>query len=340
MKKSLSILILAGAVAPFLAQAQSAVTVYGRIDLSVDGQMPAAGGHTTALVDNASRLGFRGTEDIGGGLKAAFGIEIGFGADTGTAGTPMLRNSYVGLIGDFGSIALGRLDSANPTGSPLYSQLTGNTSFAIHDSGAPAVGTKIFNARNRVPNAIGYMSPNFGGFNVRARLYQSDPTVSTCTRAVTTEGKCREFDLGLNYKNDRLGLGLGYGQDTRTDGRLANDFKNKWQFVGAYDFGVVKPYAVYGRDNYVADPKKRDNVDFWLLGARFPIGASQEIVANYMRRSVQSDKNGTLKKFDLSYSYKLSARTQLYALVDREDPNSNISNDERTIYSFGIQHNF
>lgn len=110
-------------------------------------------------------------EDLGGGLQALFGLEMGLNVDTGTPTSPAFRNSYVALRGGWGTVALGRLDSANPTGSPLYSQIIALTHFAPNDAGATATSTAMQNARNRTSNSIGYASPNWSGASVRARYY-------------------------------------------------------------------------------------------------------------------------------------------------------------------------
>ena len=106
------------------------VNIYGRLALTVNQIETGSNTKVRELRDNASRLGFRGVEDLGGGLQALFGLEMGLNADTGSLTDPAFRNSYVGLRGGWGTVALGRLDSANPTGSPLYSQIIALTSFA------------------------------------------------------------------------------------------------------------------------------------------------------------------------------------------------------------------
>lgn len=333
---------------PALASAQTNVQVYGRIDLGMDRvQNDALHGASTKLVDDASRLGFRGTENLGGDLKALFGLELGINADTGAFASTVspFRHSYVGLAGNFGTFAMGRLDSYNPTGSPLYSQVTKNISFAVHDAGATAIGTKILNARNRVSNAIGYLSPNIGQFNVRARYYQQGPdtvTVTAPSLGVDSEGDFKSIDIGLNYEQGPFAAGIGYGQDRkRGTPQPANDFRDKWQAVAAYDFGVAKSYAFYGRDSFgQTTASTRDTANYWLVGSTVPFGGLHAVTANYMRRDVQSDKNGQIKKFQISYTYSLSKPTKLWALYDNEDPNSNKDNDSIKTYSVGIQHNF
>lgn len=335
---------MACVVAPCAAMAQSAVTVYGRVDLSVDS---TKNGPTslTQVRDNASRLGFRGTEDLGGGLKAAFGVEMGFAADTGVSGNPPFRNTYVGLIGDkWGAVAMGRLDSSNPTHSPFYTLITRHTQAVIHDAGATAIGTGVLNARNRVSNAMGYRSPAIGNVIFRARHYWNGAGVpQEPTGPVRSESDLKSTDLSVSYgeSGSPLGLGVAYGQDKKNGGPLLNDFKSKWMLVGSYDFGMVRTWAVAGRDNYQGGATSRDTVDFRMLGASVDVGTGgSKVIANYLTRDVQKDRAGVLKKFQVGYAHRLSKRTMLYALYDRQDPNDRLPDNTIRNISMGIQHNF
>ncbi len=336
---------MAGAAAALVtghAAAQSSVTLYGRIDTDVEVQN-RPGGRATQLTDNASRWGMRGTEALGGGLSAAFGLEQGFGVDTGEATTPAYRNAYVGLMStSLGAIALGRLDSSTIVGSPIYSQVTAYSEFVIHDAGATAIGTKVLNARNRVSNAVGYQSPEFGGFSVRARINLAgpDPALPASNPSpVKAEDDFRQMDVGLNYSNGDFGAGVGYSHDSKTGGLKPNDFRSKWQGVATYDFGIVQPYAIYGRDTYVGTRTTRDKVDYWLVGIALKAGV-HAVTTNYMQRDVQADPNGKLKKFQIGYSYQMSKRTMPYVFFDREDPNSNRKGNLITTFGAGIQHKF
>lgn len=329
------------ALAPMTALAQDNVTIYGRVDASFDFvNVKQSGSRDYQRVhDNASRLGFKGAEDLGSGLKVVFGIEMGIPVDTAAA--PTKRNGYVGLTGGFGAFAVGQLDSANPTKSPIYSLITANTSFVIHDAGATAIGTKVLNARNRTSNSVGYISPTFGGatFMARYALNGEGETEST-SGPVKAEADVKQLYLGVDYKLGKFGAGVGYAQNRMIDGLRANEFDKKLMAVASYDFGVVKPYALYGRDAFNNTATRRGDVDFWLVGARVPVASNGHVTANYMKREVQADRDGVLKKIQVGYGHNLSKRTMLYALYDREDPNSNVSNDEVSIFSLGMQHNF
>ncbi len=331
---------------PSLTFAQSNVTVYGRVDLSVDwtqGNKDRQAG--VGVVSNASRFGFKGGEDLGGGYKALFGAEFGFEADAfdpkattvNKAAVNSIRNSYVAISGGFGAFALGRLDSANPTKSPIYSLLTSNVSFVAHDAGAPAIGTKVFNARNRTSNSIGYISPTFAGLTAMGR-YSFNAEMEKLAPG-QFEGDKYNIDLGLDYKNGPLALGLGYSSDRETDGLSANDFKDKVIGFASYDFGVLRLSGSYGRDQYVETKTTREDVDYWLVGVTVPV-AKGKFVLNYMERDVQKALNGKLTKLQIGYDYPLSKRTKLFALYDKEDPNTKVRDDNVNTVSVGMQHNF
>lgn len=340
---SLSFAVACAAGAPLAAVAQSTVTIYGRLDTSLESTKTGLLTQTQVR-DNASRFGFRGTEDLGGGLNAVFGLEMGFASDTGAATTPAYRNSYVGLTGGFGAVAVGRLDSANPTGSPIYSLITRHTEFVIHDAGATAIGTSVLNSRNRESNAIGYISPKFGDIVFRARYYMNGEGVAEVPAGpVRFESDIKQTDLSLSYGEGKgpFGLGVAYGQDKRNGGATLNTFKDKWMLVGSYDFGIVRAWAIAGRDNYQGGPTTRSQVNIRLVGASVKVGNSDsKVIANYMTRDVQNDRNGTLKKFQVGYAHPLSKRSMLYAFYDRQDPNSRLPNDTIRSVGVGIQHNF
>lgn len=342
MKKIFLYGLLAGAAASpagaAFAEADERVHIYGRVDPSMD-SVNGNGGNTMKMVDNASRFGVNGREALGGGMTALFGLEAGFSADTGQAVDPLFRNAYVGLRGGFGVLALGRLDSAQESGSPLYSQVTRNVTFVAHDAGATAIGTRWLNARNRTSNAVGYMSPVFSGFSVRARYHQSDP--SDGAAKVAQEGDVKATDVGLNYESKTLSAGIGYGRNRRSGAPLENEFGQKWQLVGSYDFGVAKVSALYGRDRYNATATSRAAVDYWLLGFALPFGAGRhQVVANYMKRDTQSDILGKGSNFQAGYIYHASKRTKLYASYDREQLNASKAGNLSNTISSGIQHRF
>jgi predicted porin len=334
-KHVLSSIMVFGSIA---ANAQTGPTLYGRLDLSFD--RTTIGSHLqTQIRSNASRWGIRGSEDLGSGLKALYGYEFGVAADTDTEMTT--RHSYVGLSGTFGTFALGRLDSGSATRSPIYSLVTQNIDFVIHDVGATIIGSRVLNARNRMSNSIGYLTPNYKGLTFMARYSlngNEDPLSSS--GPLKYEDDIKLIDLGVNYRTKKFGIGVGYGQDRKNGGLADNDFDKKAMLVAHYDFGPVKTYGAYGQDRYNGTPTRRDKVNFWLLGGSMPVSTNGKVTANYMERDVQRDRDGVLKKFQIGYGHSLSKRTLVYVLYDREDPNSNVPDDVITNVSTGIRHAF
>lgn len=324
------------------ANAQASVTLYGRIDTSFESSK-TGDLSKTLVTGNASRVGFKGSEDLGDGLKSVFGLEMGVSSDTGAASDPMYRNSFVGLSGGFGVVNVGRIDSAAPSRTPIYAILGRNVEYVIHDAGATAIGTSIFNARTRVSNAIGYASPIVNNLVFRAGFYlNGEGKPETTAGPVRFESDYKQTDVSISYGEGGgpLGLGLGYGQDKKRNGALLNDFKDEVMATGSYDFGLVRAWGVYERQSFQGAPLTRSKVNVALLGASLDVGTSGKLVANYMIKDVQSDRNGKLKRFQTGYSHKMSNRTSLYAFYDLSDPNNNVASNNVRTFGVGIQHQF
>lgn len=318
---------------PMTAVAQQ-VQLGGQIRLSVNAVKTGSAGSMKRLNDNASRLSFRGVEDLGDGLKAQFGVEFGYGADTGELGEPAMRYSYAGLGGRFGNVALGRLDSANPTGSPLYSQVTAITSFATNDAGATAIGTSMLNARNRTSNSIGYRSPKFGGAELMVRHYWRGAGTGT-----EAEDAARSLDLGVLYRNGPVVAAVGFAQDKRDGGLRNNEFDDKVQAGVRVKFGDVSPYVLVGRDRYRNTATTRRDVNYAIVGAEYELGL-HSLVLNYLQRDVQASKNGDRKRVQLGWMYALSKRTELQAFFDNDGIDSSRSNVRVKALGAGIKHVF
>jgi predicted porin len=333
-KKPLPLIALAVmSIGSDAALAQGA-TLYGRMVLSVN-HVTTGSTDVIEVRDNASRFGMRGTESLGSGLTAVYGLEFGLSADTGAATNPMLRNSYVGLRGGWGTFALGRLDSANPTGSPIYSQITTLTHFAPNDAGATATSTSMQNARNRTSNSLGYVSPTWSGFNLRARYYLGG--AGTATEA---EDALKSLDLGLNYSVGKFKAAVGFAKDTRRGGLANNQFEDKWQAGVNYEvMPGLELYAVGGVDHYKNTATTRGNVQYLQLGGAYTQGA-HKVVLNYFERDVQSSRTGERKRYQLSYQYFLSKRTDLQLYFDNDGIDSSRSNVRVRAIGTGIRHNF
>jgi len=215
MKKSLLALAVLGAFAG-AAQAQSSVTIYGIVDTGVTytskAQTPAGGTNTGSKFAmnsgniQGSRIGFKGVEDLGGGLSAVFNLETGFtndngglqGSDSVTGSNLFRRKSVVGLAGGFGSVLVGRQTDFADT----ISAYTGVADFGgvIQNSGSALNRLQ----GTRTNNSVSYTTNNLAGFTANA-MYGFGETAGK-----TTAGQ--SFGFGVKYDNGPLGLGANYYQ--------------------------------------------------------------------------------------------------------------------------------
>jgi predicted porin len=322
MKKSL--IALAVLAASGAAMAQSSVTLYGVADAGVtyiNGKSNWTG--LTSGNQLTSRVGFRGVEDLGGGLKANFKLEGGFNLDNGDGasgyagakagdGFAFKRNSTVGLEGGFGEVRLGRELTAAYNATARY-DVFGSVGLAQSrvwaDGGVVDAGTTNSGAvttNQRVSNAITYVSPNLSGF--KAAVNYSFGEISG------DNGGSRYLGAGLTYDNGPLSLGLGLERLSKGAFSSVNGDISVWSLGGSYDLGVAKVLAGYRQstsDNYNAsgnDNKRKG----YMLALTAPVGPGL-VKAAYDR--YENDFAGAKAKadqFGVGYVYGLSKRTSVY----------------------------
>ena len=300
MKKSL--IALAVLAASGAAMAQSSVTLYGVLDtgLTYSKGEESVYGMTHVGGNVNSRLGFRGVEDLGNGLKATFNLESGFSADDGTNymgqdGLAFTRTSTIGLAGGFGEVRLGRMLTSSYLAVSRYD--------AFGDTGIGASlawhGGQTGYA-SRTQNAISYTSPNFSGFKIGAEYGFGEKQKARDSRY---------FGMGATYDNGPLSLGLGYDRlnSNTMDGLLAASDLKTVHLGGAYNFGVAKLLAFYKQSKVSNAPKFKT----FGLGVSAPVGAAGEVRASYNNYKI-SDDNGKADQLSLGYVHNLSKRTALY----------------------------
>jgi len=235
MNKKLIALAVAGATfAPaVMAQAANPVTLYGRVYVTVE-SVKASGGATPLaqrlrVEDQSSLLGVRGTEDLGGGLKAFYQLETSFRPDSNNS-TFANRNSGIGLQGGFGSIMAGRWDSpfksANIAIDPFGDLTIGGITSAASDRG---------NHDRRQQNVIQYWSPSMSGFAARASYVVNEGKTATLNP--------QEMALSLTYNKGPLYAFYAYEELKDLDATLRKQEANS--VGGAYTFGPVKVGALY-----------------------------------------------------------------------------------------------
>ena len=304
MKKSLiALAVLASSGA---AMAQSSVTLFGVVDQAVtyvngDDNWNGinSGGNST------SRIGFRGVEDLGNGLKAQFWLEAGILADSGSgqsggaagSGLEFKRRSTVSLLGNFGEVRLGRSTTA------AYDAVSRYDVFGTVGIGGSQQSADVI----RVSNMVSYYTADFSGF--KAGLNYGFGEKAGDNRS------SRYLGAAGTYDNGPLSLGLGYDRLNRADVTGA-DMK-RWALGGSYNFGVVKLASSYTNVNnkFIGGVELKDR-DLYL-GLSAPVGAAGEAKISYNRYERKASIAGDSLKlkadqFALGYVHNLSKRTAVY----------------------------
>ena len=330
MQKKLIALAIAGLVsAP--AFAQSNVTVYGSIDYGVthynknvrtndDGSKIKNRTAVDSGVSKANRIGFKGVEDLGNGLKAVFVYESGFEGDIddGGFGGNTTREAKVALAGGFGTVAFGRQYT------PQHLFLSAIDPFG--QNGLGAVGN-IVNHTKRLNNLAAYITPDFGGFNVVLGYTANGLDDEGPGNRFNTVGEkdIRVFAVAPNYSGNGLFVGANYHQ-AKGDKKV---FENAGLYA-AYDFGG-SPFrlgAFYDQTKYgdLAAIATYDGVKDRSAGvtAQFAITDADKLQFSGIARKLDSELTSTGDKetgyqFAVGYEHALSKRTALYAQVAFQD---------------------
>lgn len=352
-KKSL---IAVAALSALAGSAMAAdVQIYGRIDTgfryqNVDYDVAGVSDDSSfGMVSgnySGSRIGIKGSEDLGNGLTVGFVLENGFEGDDGSFDSNediFGREAILYVEGDFGKVAFGRTGILNGTAGSFA---IGN--FTPWGTGWGSVGDQslIFGASiaSRWDNMISYRSPEFAGFQVHAQYsfgantYQNDAKTETYEEGKTTTD--RYYAIGATYKNGGLNL-IGIVDsvnEKHIQGTEDPDDTLRVTIGGSYDFGVVKPYlsAAYFKDaamktwmdsfasghtKFIESYLKGDWDGYGvILGASAPlVGGTAHMTIGYMDAEEQNEAVNnigadlTRYTFAVGYEYPLSKRTKVYA---------------------------
>jgi predicted porin len=291
-----------------MASAQSKVELFGVVDVAV-ARVSGTGVSKTGLSTggaNISRLGFRGTEDLGGGLKAGFWLEAGLDVDTGTGkatggGLSFNRRSTVSLMGNFGEIRLGRDDSASFLNTLIFDPFLTNGvggTMGFTMLGIPGAANATGGAPIQIGNAISYFLPeNLGGFYGQVQVALGEQPSGAPNHK---QGDYRGVRLG--YRQGPLHAAVAtaklYGDTSVNDLTASN--------VGlSYDLGMVKPMLLWA-----SEKRGSLKVSMLQLGATTPVG-NGELRASYGHYNT-ADSNADWNKISLGYGYNFSKRTQVY----------------------------
>jgi predicted porin len=360
MKKKLVAVAVAGVLAaPLAAQAQTAnVTLYGRLNVDleiVSGRQPdGSNPHVWRLSSNSSRLGFRGTESLGGGLSAIFQIESNISGDTGNSPSSGFasRETFVGFQGNWGTFKMGKflmpLDDMHGLFGNVPTYLTSILSTAdLWAQGTLNKGAGGFDAR--LGNSLRYDSPSFNGltFSGQISLRDSSGNADATTDNVGDNGSHTQelrhaFVWGGNaiYNNGPIQAGVAVEQNRKVRGPDLND--TDITVSGGYNFGVVRPALVYEWLKYET-PSGDLKRDLWGISATAPMGPGTLYAffghaGNGKGGAADGTRVGGLAKgsdtssnqWEISYTYPFSKRTSVYAGYVRLD------NERNASYTFNI----
>lgn len=354
MKRALVALAALGAFVN-AAQAQSSVTLYGRLEASVAYIMLGDGSHVTALSNGTngtvgadpiggSRWGLRGSEDLGSGLKANFVLESGFFVDSGgQADSARLfnRQAYVALqSAALGEIRLGRQQGLTRELDVAIADITGEGELTVIDTTGFGASRPLFqNFGTRVDNAAQYISPSFSGFQGRLLI------------AAGERVGARQEGLMLSYMAGPLKLGATYEQYNgfTTSGRY-----NKVGTVAAsYNLGVATLAAAYQKTSdfgtstaatfLTGGATRTIDHDAYNIGVLIPFGGAFEFRAQYTHSTVERASGGDQDqyKYGASLRYNLSKRTTIYTVAHKRDGDGEVTGTNReTVVAFGMAHQF
>jgi predicted porin len=326
--------------------------MYGLIDQSLataSTKNSGTGAETTQNsikngVSNGSRIGFKGTEDLGGGLKADFLVETNFSvADTateGTGGSYATGQTFVGLSGSFGSVKLGA-----PNSPTLTTQGGRAGSFGTKDGGRAAMSANGYTtlmglAITRLDGAIGYTSPNFSGFSF-GLLYapKSDDATTPAAGALS--------DVGLFYNNGPISAGvskfareIGAGDTTTTAVTSKNDLTS---YYVTYDFKFAK-FGLGGHTYKASNAAGADTADNAGMNAlaEVPLSPALALTVNYQRLDDKLTANADSTMTAVGAQYSLSKRSMVYAryINQTADNAAGATIEKANRMLVGLRHNF
>lgn len=336
MKKTLLFTAVLASLASS-AFAQDNVTIYGVVDLGYNHTSNGVSSINAinSGIQSGSRLGFKGTEDLGGGSKAIFDLETGINVDTGgfaQNNTAFGRQAWGGLSNQqLGTVKLG-LQYA-----PLRVAVENVDPFAVGFSGNALKTLGSGGYVERVSNAADYATPTFHGFSAQAMYGFGEVAGNTAAN--------RTVGAGLNYDNGPLTVRYAY--NNRNSNPTGVDQKFQDNFLGAvYDFGFVKAHAAVAQrtvDDRIADTSAR--VRDYLVGVTVPYGP-HTFLASYIHNDVRTTDDADSNQYSLGYTYNLSKRTDVYTSWARYTNQSNAALNvagnglNGSQYNVGMRHLF
>ncbi|MBL0075527.1 MAG: porin [Rhodocyclaceae bacterium] len=359
MQKKIIALAIAG-LASSAAFAQTNVTVYGKIDMSYEHSSGTGGSKTTGINSgghDGSRLGFRGEEALGGGMKAIFGLEYGsLKADT-NAGITGSRQSYVGLSGNFGTIIAGNIYATGANWAGKYDSLDAANSYSPLQYFNGNFGATINPYATQ--NSVGYTSPSMSGFTLRGVVGFAPMKLDTVAFNTNQE---RLYGVGVDYDMGPLSVGVVHHRVNHIGNTGPADQREN-AVAATYDFG---PLALTGTWQTMKSENAAGatNADFNIksIGMTVPVTKNDLLRLMYARfdnKMAGAAANDDANSWGVVFEHSLSKRTIGYAGYNKMNNkgaatfktpagngNGGVTNatvapgGDSNGYGFGVIHNF
>lgn len=365
MKKTLIALAALAATGAF---AQSTVSIVGTLDVGVKASSTANTGGTTtsnqAVASNltsTSAIKFLGSEDLGGGMKANFLMEINpnlvqsstsnqayaFASDYN--GTPFNGEQYIGLSGNFGDVKLGVPNAgffgvammASPMGTAMGSGY-GAAGVSRLGSAAPGIVSGTASGTSRIirhERTVQYTTPSFSGFNATVDFAALNDNSTATTGAPNQDGYT---GITLRYSNGPLNVGYGYAVNKFGNGYVATLAGSPYaaattgvsavngdytynMLSGNYNFGAATVYAGLSttKSNGITTAAAMEDSTSWNIAGKYTMGAT-DLLASYLVRTAIISTNKSAKVYGLGADYNLSKRTALTARFEVQDSDTNL----------------
>jgi len=329
MKKITTIAVAAALAAPMAAMADA--TVYGKVRQALESYDDGTNDYVR-IQNYASRLGVKGSEDLGGGLKAIykmeFGVDISSSANEFGGGNSLgNRNAYVGLAGDWGTFVIGRHDT------PLKIS-TGSLDYFADTAGDNNKGYTEALADRRADGTVAYISPNMAGLTVAVALVPGENN--------NADGIADAYSVAAMYSNAGFFGSLAYEAGDKDIDALVNGDAlvgdlSQYRVGLGYNGGDWKVGAVY-ENSTVENASGGGDIadsDNWEISGAFNFG-NNTVKAKYF--DVSDDVNNTGHDgFALGLDHNFSKRTQAYAIYVTSDDDSGVDTD---VFGVGLNHNF
>lgn len=310
MQKKLIALAIAGLASTAAFADSSNVTMYGVVDAalihaSADGENSVTQVHSGGL--STSRIGVKGVEDLGNGLKVVAVLEYALETQD-AAGIGSARQEMLALAGSFGTVATGYLQTTGYDFGVKYDVAAGSTVSPLQNLtkfDGNLIGAVAGAARaNR---AVAYISPNLSGFTFN---YNHAWLASNLGTPNNTDSQITADLLSGYYDNGPLSVGLVFARTSYPALSAASE-QDEWALGASYDFGVAKIMGTYQDMNFNAPLAAGNAVKTWSLGAAIPAGPGT-VIASYAKDDDGRAVNVDGKGYTVGYLYPLSKRSTVY----------------------------